>query len=116
MRVSTIASAALLIARSAAIGCYNGFIDLFCRGYATLPRSIDINDTDDLVHGGKQLGLFNTHAGGHCFQPIHIFEATSGKPILSLLRPGKRPGKPTPPIPAHGAYWLLHSLRLAAPR
>ena len=70
-----------------------GFIDLFCRGYATPPRSIelDIDDTDDLVHGGQQLALFNTHAGGHCFQPIHIFEATSGKPILSLLRSGKRP-------------------------
>ena len=70
-----------------------GFIDLFCRGYATPPRRIelDIDDTNDMVHGGQQLALFNTHAGGHCFQPIHIFEATSGKPILSLLRPGKRP-------------------------
>ncbi len=50
-----------------------GFIDLFCRGYTTPPRSIelDIDDTDDLVHGGQQLALFNTHAGGHCFQPIH---------------------------------------------
>ena len=70
-----------------------GFIDLFCRGYATPPKSIelDIDDTDDMVHGGQQLALFNSHAGGHCFQPIHIFEATSGKPILSLMRPGKRP-------------------------
>ena len=70
-----------------------GFIDLFCGGYTTPPTSIelDIDDTDDLVHGGQQLALFNTHAGGHCFQPIHIFEATSGKPILSLLRPGQRP-------------------------
>jgi DDE family transposase len=70
-----------------------GYIDFFCRSYATRPASIvlDIDDTDDLVHGGQQLALFNTHAGGHCFQPIHIFEATSGRPILSLLRPGKRP-------------------------
>jgi len=70
-----------------------GFIDLFCRGYATPPASIvlDIDDTDDMVHGAQQLALFNTHAGGTCFQPMHIFEATSGKPILSLLRPGKRP-------------------------
>ena len=69
------------------------FIDLFCRGYTTPPHSIvlDIDDTDDLVHGGQQLALFNTHAGGHCFQPIHIFEGNSGKPILSLMRPGKRP-------------------------
>ncbi len=70
-----------------------GLIDLFCRSYATPPGSIvlDIDDTDDPVHGGQQLALFNTHAGGHCFQPIHIFEGNSGKPILSLLRPGKRP-------------------------
>lgn len=70
-----------------------GLIDLFCQGYPTPPLSIvlDIDDTDDLVHGGQQLALFNSHAGGHCFQPIHIFEGNSGKPILSLLRPGKRP-------------------------
>ena len=68
-------------------------IDLFCRSYADAPAAItlDIDDTDDLVHGGQQLALFNTHAGGHCFQPIHIFEGNSGKPILSLIRPGKRP-------------------------
>jgi hypothetical protein len=70
-----------------------GFIDLFCDSYATAPTSIvlDIDDTDDMVHGQQELALFNTHAGGHCFQPIHIFEGNSGKPILSLLRPGKRP-------------------------
>ena len=70
-----------------------GFIDLFCRGYATPPVSIelDVDDTNDMVHGGQQLALFNTHAGGHCFQPMLIFEATSGKPLLSLMRPGKRP-------------------------
>jgi Transposase DDE domain group 1 len=49
--------------------------------------------------------LFNTHAGGHCFQPIHIFEGDSGKPILSLLRPGKRPSV------AEGARVLLHVVR-----
>jgi Transposase DDE domain group 1 len=44
-----------------------------------------------LLHGQQQLALFNTHAGGYCFQPIKIFEATTGRPVLSLLRPGKRP-------------------------
>src|SRR6516164_7961259 len=52
---------------------------------------LDIDDTDDAVHGQQQLALFNTHAGGYCFQPIQIFEATTGRPVLSLLRPGKRP-------------------------
>jgi hypothetical protein len=71
-------------------------IDLFCRSYGSAPHSIDldIDDTDDMVHGGQQLALFNTHAGGHCFKPMYIFEATSGKPVMALLRPGKRPAGP----------------------
>jgi hypothetical protein len=52
---------------------------------------LDIEDTDDAVHGQQQLALFNTHAGGYCFQPIKIFEATTGWPVLSLQRPSKRP-------------------------
>jgi hypothetical protein len=91
-----------------------GFIDLFCRSYARPPASIvlDIDDTDDLVHGQQELTLFNSHAGGHCFQPIHIFEAGSGKPILSLLRPGKRPsGEEIARVLAH----VIHRIRRAAP-
>jgi Transposase DDE domain group 1 len=87
-----------------------GFIDLFCKSYATAPGSIvlDIDDTDDMVHGQQQLALFNTHAGGHCFQPIHIFEANSGKPILSLIRPGKRPsGEEIARVLAH----VIHRIR-----
>ena len=70
-----------------------GMIDFFCRSYDRPPAKIelDIDDTDDMVHGGQQLAMFNTHAGGHCFKPIKIFEAKSGKPIVALLRPGKRP-------------------------
>ncbi len=68
-------------------------IDLFCDSFGRVPERIvlDIDDTDDVVHGGQQLALFNAHYDAYCFQPIHIFEATTGKPILSLLRPGKRP-------------------------
>ena len=31
------------------------------------------------------------NADGHCFQPIHIYEAATGKPVAFLLRPGRRP-------------------------
>lgn len=87
-----------------------GFIDLFCRSYAAAPSHIvlDIDDTSDMVHGQQELALFNTHAGGHCFQPIHIFEAGSGKPILSLIRPGKRPsGEEISRVLAH----VIHRIR-----
>ena len=68
-------------------------IDLFCASFKTVPERIvlDIDDTPDAVHGGQQLALFNAHYDAYCFQPIHIFDAASGKPVLSLLRPGKRP-------------------------
>lgn len=70
-----------------------GYIDLFCARYKNAPEAItlDIDDTDDLVHGGQQLSMFNTHAGGYCFKPIKIFEANSGLPVLAMIRPGKRP-------------------------
>jgi hypothetical protein len=68
-------------------------IDLFCESCDHVPGRIvlDIDDTDDTVHGDQQLALFNAHYDDYCFQPIHIFEAVTAKPVLSLLRPGKRP-------------------------
>ena len=68
-------------------------IDIFIDSFKTKPTqlTLDFDDTTDLIHGGQQLGLFNSHAGGHCFQPMLVFEATTGKPVLALLRPGKRP-------------------------
>ena len=70
-----------------------GQIDLYCRSFARPPGRIilDIDDTDDPVHGQQELALFNAHYDCTCFQPIHIFDGLSGKPVLSLLRPGKRP-------------------------
>ena len=68
-------------------------IDLFCDSFRTVPKHIvlDIDDTTDRTHGGQQLSLFNTHAGGYCFQPVHIYDAATQKPVCFLLRPGKRP-------------------------
>jgi len=70
-----------------------GLIDLFCDSFKTVPARmvLDIDDTADRVHGGQQLALFNAHYDDYCFQPIHIYDAASAKPVLSLLRPGKRP-------------------------
>jgi hypothetical protein len=70
-----------------------GQIDVYCRSFVRPPQRItlDIDDTDDPVHGQQELALFNAHYDCICFQPMHIFDALSGKPVLSLLRPGKRP-------------------------
>ncbi|MFQ5959181.1 MAG: IS1380 family transposase [Alphaproteobacteria bacterium] len=68
-------------------------VDLFCDSFARVPGRIvlDIDDTEDKVHGAQQLALFNAHYDGYCFLPIHVFEAASGKPVAAVLRPGKTP-------------------------
>lgn len=68
-------------------------IDQFCASWAKVPARIelDIDDSWDEVHGGQQLALFNAHHDGYGFQPIHIYEATSGKLVAAILRPGKTP-------------------------
>jgi hypothetical protein len=68
-------------------------VELFCDSFEQVPRRIvlDIDDTEDRVHGGQQLALFNAYYDSRCFQPIHIYEATTGKPVAVILRPGKTP-------------------------
>src|SRR5271169_3454576 len=68
-------------------------VELFCDSFEQVPRRIllDIDDTEDRVHGGQQLSLWNAYYDSRCFLPIHIYEATTGKPVAIILRPGKTP-------------------------
>jgi hypothetical protein len=69
-------------------------VELFCDSFDQVARRIllGIDDTtEDRVHGGQQVALFNAHYDSRCFQPIHIYEATTGKPVAIILRPGKTP-------------------------
>jgi hypothetical protein len=68
-------------------------VELFCDSFAEVPRRIvlDIDDTEDRVHGHQQLSLFHAHYDSRCFLPIHVYEATTGKPVAVILRPGKTP-------------------------
>jgi hypothetical protein len=68
-------------------------VELFCDSFAEVPRRIvlDIDDTEDRVHGDQELALFHAHYDGRCFLPIHVYEAVTGKPVAVILRPGKTP-------------------------
>jgi hypothetical protein len=68
-------------------------VELFCDSFEQVPRRIvlDIDDTEDRVHGRQELALFHAHYDGRCFLPIHVYEATTGKPVAVILRPGKTP-------------------------
>ncbi|HEX6010964.1 MAG TPA: IS1380 family transposase [Geminicoccaceae bacterium] len=69
-------------------------VGLFCDSFEEVPRCIvlDIDDTEDRAHGNQELALFHAHYGERCFLPIHVYEATTGKPVAVILRPGKTPG------------------------
>jgi Transposase DDE domain group 1 len=43
-------------------------IGVFCDRFDPVPRRIllDIDDTEDAVHGGQQLALFNAHYDSRC--------------------------------------------------
>jgi hypothetical protein len=67
--------------------------ELFVDSYDKPPKKIilDLDDTDDVVHGSQQFGLFNAFVDDYCYMPLHIYEGLSGKLITTILRPGKRP-------------------------
>lgn len=69
-------------------------VELFCDSFDRVPERItlDIDDTWDAAHGAQQLSLFHAHYDGYGFLPIHIFEASSGKPVAAIFRAGKTPG------------------------
>jgi hypothetical protein len=68
-------------------------VDLYCASYARPPAAVtlDIDDTVDVVHGHQQLALFNAHYDERCFQPIHVYDTATSRPVAMLLRPGKTP-------------------------
>ena len=68
-------------------------VDLFIDSYKRAPEGIilDLDDTDDEIHGHQQLRLFNAFHDMYCYMPMHIYEGKSGKLITAILRPGKRP-------------------------
>ena len=66
--------------------------DAFIVSFPTPPRQLllDLDDTDDPVHGAQQLALFNAHCGEYAYQPLHIYDGLSGRLVTTVLRPGCR--------------------------
>ncbi len=53
--------------------------------------TLDIDDTCDVVHGHRQLSLFNAHYDERCFLPIHVYDTARSRPVAVVPRPGKTP-------------------------
>jgi hypothetical protein len=50
-------------------------VELFLESYCCPPQSIvlDLDVTDDQVHGNQEQAFFNTYYGGDCYAPLYIF-------------------------------------------
>lgn len=50
-------------------------VELFLESYRKPPQSIvlDLDVTDDQVHGNQEQAFFNTYYGGVCYAPLYIF-------------------------------------------
>lgn len=63
------------------------FVELFLESYNNPPKQIvlDLDVTDDQVHGRQEQAFFNTYYGGVCYAPLYLF---CGKQLLAAkLRP-----------------------------
>lgn len=63
------------------------FVDIFLESYKKPPRQIilDMDVTDDSVHGNQEGAFFNTYYKGVCYAPLYIF---CGQHLLvAKLRP-----------------------------
>ena len=58
------------------------FVELFLESYRQPPQQIvlDLDVTDDQVHGNQELAFFNTYYNGVCYAPLYIF---CGKHLLA---------------------------------
>jgi hypothetical protein len=63
-------------------------LNQFIASYATPPQVIvlDVDDTEDPVHGGQDHARYDGYYGGYCFMPLHVYEGLSGRLITTILK------------------------------
>jgi len=55
-------------------------LEQFIASYAKPPQVIvlDVDDTEDPVHGEQEQARYDGYDGGYCFMPLHLCELVSG--------------------------------------
>src|SRR5262247_4551523 len=63
-------------------------LDHFIASYAKPPQVIvlDVDDTEDRVHGQQEQARYDGYYGGYCFMPLHLYEGLSGRLMTTLLK------------------------------
>jgi Transposase DDE domain group 1 len=63
-------------------------LEQFVASYASPPSVIvlDVDDTEDPVHGAQEQARYDSYYGGYCFMPLHLYEGLSGRLITTILK------------------------------
>ena len=63
-------------------------LEHFIASYANPPSVIvlDVDDTEDPVHGAQEQARYDSYYGGYCFMPLHLYEGLSGRLITTILK------------------------------
>ena len=63
-------------------------LDQFLASYATPPTVIvlDVDDTEDRVHGQQEQARYDGYDGGYCVMPRHLYEGRSGRLMTTILQ------------------------------
>jgi hypothetical protein len=63
-------------------------LEQFVASYASPPSVIvlDVDDTEDPVHGEQEQARYDSYYGGYCFMPLHLYEGLSGRLITTILK------------------------------
>src|SRR3989440_11827496 len=63
-------------------------LEQFITSYSKPPKVIvlDVDDTEDRVHGQQEQARYDGYYGGFCFMPLHLYEGLSGRLITTILK------------------------------
>ena len=64
------------------------WLEQFSDSYTSPPPVIglDVDDTEDPVHGAQEQARYDGYYGGSCFMPLHLYEGLSGRLITTILK------------------------------
>src|SRR5215475_15161863 len=63
-------------------------LDHFIASYTKPPQVIvlDVDDTEDRVHGPQEQARYDGYYGGYCFMPLHLYEGLSGRLMTTIFK------------------------------
>jgi Transposase DDE domain group 1 len=63
-------------------------LEQYIASYDTAPTLIvlEVDDTEDRVHGQQEHARYDGYYGGYCFLPLHLYEGLSGRLITTILK------------------------------